>query len=121
MEQYVDENITDIFHFEIKCGMINLQPMIETMVKMEDKQRIVSTFFNTITEIVFHVAQKHPTLPLLFSGGVFQNKVLVEKISRRCKQEDRTAYFQNETAINDGGIALGQAWYALHHHSACNA
>jgi hydrogenase maturation protein HypF len=114
MEQYVDENITDIFHFEIKCGMINLQPMVENMVKMEDKQLMVSTFFNTITEIVFHVAQKHPTLPLLFSGGVFQNKVLVEKISRRCKKEGRTSYFQNETAINDGGIALGQAWYALH-------
>ena len=114
MEQYVDENITDIFHFEIKCGMINLQPMIESMVQMEDKQRMVSTFFNTITEIVFHIAQKHPTLPLLFSGGVFQNKVLVEKISRRCKQENRISYFQNETAINDGGIALGQAWYALH-------
>jgi hydrogenase maturation protein HypF len=114
MEKYVDENITDIFHYEIKCGMINLQPMVETMVKMEDKQRMVSTFFNTITEIIFKIAQKYPALPLLFSGGVFQNRVLVEKISRRCKQEDRTAYFQNETAINDGGIALGQAWYALH-------
>jgi len=51
---------------------------------------------------------------MLFAGGVFQNKVLVEKISKRCKEENRTCYFQNETAINDGGIALGQAWYALH-------
>lgn len=114
MEQYVDESITDIFHFEIECGIINLQPMIKSMVKMEDKQIMVSTFFNTVTEIIFQIAQKHPALPLLFSGGVFQNKVLVEKISRRSNKENRTYYFQNETAINDGGIALGQAWYALH-------
>jgi hydrogenase maturation protein HypF len=114
MEQYVDESITDIFPFEIDNGIINLQPIVKSMVQMEDKQLIVSTFFNTVTEIVFHIAQKHPTLPLLFSGGVFQNKVLVEKINRRCNKKKRTAYFQNETAINDGGIALGQAWYALH-------
>jgi hydrogenase maturation protein HypF len=114
MEQYVDESITDIFPFEMDDGIINLQPMVKSIVQMEDKQRMVSTFFNTITEIIFQIAQKHPTLPLLFSGGVFQNKVLVEKINRRCNKEKRTAYFQNDTAINDGGIALGQAWYALH-------
>ncbi|WP_308443043.1 carbamoyltransferase HypF [Sulfurovum sp. TSL1] len=121
MEQYVDENITDIFEFEIKSGTINLQSMVRSMVKMNDKQQMVSTFFNTITEIIFHIARKHPALPLVFSGGVFQNKVLVEKISSRCKVENRTFYFQNETAINDGGIAFGQAWYALHDYSTQNA
>ncbi|EIF51780.1 transcriptional regulatory protein HypF [Sulfurovum sp. AR] len=121
MEQYVDESITDIFHFEIENGMINLQSMVESMVQMEDRQRIVSTFFNTVVEIIFQIAQKHPTLPLLFSGGVFQNKVLVEKIIRRCKKENRNYYFQNDTAINDGGIAGGQAWHALHYYSTQNA
>jgi len=117
MEAYVDENITDIFEFEIDNGTINLESMVKAMVQMEDKHIMISTFFNTVTEIIFQIAQKHPSLPLLFSGGVFQNKVLVEKISRRCKQEKRSTYFQNETAINDGGIALGQAWYALHYIS----
>ncbi len=121
MEQYVDENHTDIFDFEIESGIINLQPMVEAIVQMEDKHVIVSTFFNTLTEIIFQIAKKHPELPLLFSGGVFQNRVLVEKIIRRCKEEDRAFYVQHETAINDGGIALGQAWYALHHHTAQNA
>lgn len=117
MEQYVDEKITESFPYEIDNGIINLQPMIESMMEMKDKKEIVSTFFNTLIEIIFHIAKKHTELPMLFSGGVFQNKVLVEKISRRCKAENRTCYFQNETAINDGGIALGQAWYALHHLS----
>jgi hydrogenase maturation protein HypF len=121
LEQYVDESITESFAFEIENGTINLQPMIQAMVKMKDKQHIVSTFFNTLIEIIFQIAQKHPSLPLLFSGGVFQNKVLVEKITKRCKEEDRTSYFQHETAINDGGIALGQVWYALHYLSGKEA
>jgi len=115
MEQYVDEGITESFPFEIDNGMITLQPMVEAMIKMEDKKEIVSTFFNTVTEMIFQVAVKYPSLPLLFSGGVFQNRVLVEKISRRCTDEKRSYYFQHETAINDGGVSLGQAWYALYH------
>lgn len=118
MEQYVDESITDFFPFEITRGTIDLKPMIRTMTKMKEKREMVSMFFNTVVEIIIKTAARHPGSPLLFSGGVFQNKVLVEKISRRCKQEHRTCYFQHETAINDGSIALGQAWYALHHLSA---
>jgi len=114
MEQYIDEKITGIFDFEIDNGIINLQPMIESMIKMKDKKEIVSTFFNTLIEMIFYIANNHTELPMLFSGGVFQNKVLVDKISKRCKAKNRTFYFQNETAINDGGIALGQAWFALH-------
>jgi len=118
MEQYVDESIIESFSFTLENGIINLRPMIQEMIKMEDKKEIVSRFFNTVTEIIFQIAIKYPMLPLLFCGGVFQNKVLVERISKRCKKEKRIYYFPNETAINDNGIALGQAWFALHHLSA---
>jgi len=114
MEQYVDESITKSFPFKIDDGMINLQSMVKIMIKMDDKIEIVSMFFNTVTEMIFQIAARYLSLPILFSGGVFQNRVLVEKISRHFKQENRRCYFQNETAINDGGIALGQAWYAAH-------
>ena len=114
MEQYVDETITESFPIEVKNGVIKLEKMITTMVTLDDKRIIVSMFFNTVIEIIFQIAQKYPALPLLFSGGVFQNKVLVEKIIKRCKKEDHKYYFQKETAINDGGISLGQAWYGYH-------
>ena len=114
MEQYVDDTITESFLFEIDNGVIKLEAMIQSIVEMDDKKIIVSMFFNTVIKMIFQIAKKYPDEVLLFSGGVFQNRVLVEKINRRCKEEDRTCYFQNETAINDGGISLGQAWYALH-------
>ena len=114
MEGYMDDTIVESFPFDIDNGLITLEAMIRSMVEMEDKKLIVSMFFNTVIEMIFIMAKKYPNLPLLFSGGVFQNKILVEKISKRCKVENRSYYFQNETAINDGGISLGQAWYALH-------
>ena len=118
MEQFVDERITESFPFEIQDNVIILEPMVKAMVGTEDKKKMVSTFFNTVIEMIFHMASQHPGLPLLFSGGVFQNRVLVEKIIQRSVKEKRTCYFQNETPLNDGGIALGQAWYALHYLSA---
>ncbi len=116
MEQYVDETITRSFPFDIIDRKIDLQPMICEMIVIEDKKELVSVFFNTISDMIFHIASQHPELPLLFSGGVFQNRVLVEKISNRCRDLNRTCYFQNNTPINDGGISLGQAWYALHQY-----
>lgn len=114
MEQYVDEYITTVFPFNINHGIIDLQQMIKAMLIMDDKKEIISTFFNTIVEIIFQISDDHPELPLVFSGGVFQNRVLVEKITKRCQDENRSYYFQNETPVNDGGISIGQAWYALH-------
>lgn len=117
MEQYVDESITEVLPFEINAGVIDIKPMIRAMIEMEDKKVIVSAFFNTLEELIFRIHADHSHLPLIFSGGVFQNKVLVEKISRRCKSENLEYYFNSQTAINDGGIALGQAWYGLNNQT----
>ena len=76
---------------------------------------------DTLGKILDEIAAKFPELPLLFSGGVFQNRVLVEKIIEKSKQMERLACFQHETALNDGGISLGQTWYALHNLCKKNA
>ncbi len=47
-----------VFPFEINNGIINLQPMIKSMIEMKDKKEIISTFFNTLIEIIFHIASK---------------------------------------------------------------
>jgi len=114
MEQYVDAAITRHFGYRIEEGVVDLEPMLRAITEMTDRVEIVSMFFNTLTEIICDIAAKYPELPLVFSGGVFQNRVLLERIARRCREMERSAYFQNETAVNDGGIALGQAWFALH-------
>ena len=114
IEGLVDTSITQAFTFTINDGLIDLEPMVREIIGMSDSVKIVSMFFNTLVNIIAEIALRHPDLPLLFSGGVFQNRVLVEKIDKRFNEMGRSVYFQNETAVNDGGISLGQAWFALH-------
>jgi len=118
MEQYLDETVIESFPFTIDRGIVNLELMLKEIIMMNDKHEIVSRFFNTLIEIMFQITSMYPALPILFCGGVFQNKVLVEKIIKRCIRENHIYYFPTQTAINDGGIALGQAWFALHHLSS---
>ena len=114
MESHVDAAITQSFSFDIDEGVIDLEAMLGEILKMKETVKIVSMFFNTLVEIILEISIKHPELPLVFSGGVFQNKVLVEKIEKKFEMLKRKVYFQNSTAINDGGVSLGQAWFALH-------
>ncbi len=114
MEACVDRSNTRHFPFSITEGRIDLEAMVRAIISMKQKREIVSMFFNTLVEIIVQVSRQHPDLPLIFSGGVFQNKVLAEKIVQRMQEEERSFYFQNTTPLNDGGISLGQAWYAVH-------
>ncbi|MCM2267588.1 MAG: carbamoyltransferase HypF [Elusimicrobiales bacterium] len=47
------------------------------------------------------------------SGGVFQNRVLLEGVSAALFKNGFKVYSNRQVPANDGGIALGQAWYAL--------
>ena len=43
------------------------------------------------------------------SGGVFQNKVLLEQVVRRLDEQGYEVLTQSRVPANDGGLALGQA------------
>jgi hydrogenase maturation factor HypF (carbamoyltransferase family) len=49
---------------------------------------------------------------LAFSGGVFQNALLVDLLIQNTKKT-KTVYFQKEVSPNDEGVALGQIAYYL--------
>ena len=47
------------------------------------------------------------------SGGVFQNRTLLELVTRGLRRAGLKVYSNRLVPANDGGLALGQAWYAL--------
>ena len=47
------------------------------------------------------------------SGGVFQNKILMEETLRRLRGECFTVYYNIHVPPNDGGIALGQNYIGM--------
>jgi len=48
-----------------------------------------------------------------FSGGVFQNRILLDWLSDELKKESFDFYFNEKVPSNDGGIALGQIYYYI--------
>lgn len=49
------------------------------------------------------------------SGGVFQNKILMEKSLEILRDNGFEVYYNKQVPTNDGGIALGQNYIGMHH------
>ena len=108
MEEFYDDSVRGFYPFEIKeeeeiIDIIDILPMIEAITKEPNPRIAISKFFNTLVEIIYTLYKKYK-LPLVLSGGVFQNRVLLRLIFDRTPD----AIISNEYPPNDGGIALGQ-------------
>jgi len=84
--------------------------MIEDLALEKSIELIAAKFHLTLVKWIIHVAQSEGCLSLSFSGGVFQNSVLVDLIHIMCA-EDFTLYFHNELSPNDENISYGQYIY----------
>ncbi|QFR48970.1 carbamoyltransferase HypF [Sulfurimonas lithotrophica] len=101
-EMAYNSDIEDTFKYKIDDGKINIE------YDFFDKN-LVSKFINTLVDIVFYISKKEK-MDVILSGGVFQNKTLLELIIKKLKDEKIKYYFQQKTPINDGGISLGQIY-----------
>ncbi len=104
LEELYEKGEKGTYSFEFKNGIINIRPLILEIIKEDNKSKAVSKFFNTLIEIIATIYKKHSNLPLVASGGVFQNKVLLELLIERFPN----IYLPSQIPPNDGGIALGQ-------------
>lgn len=105
-EMNYNPDIKECFVYKIVDGMIDIK------YDLFDKN-IVSKFINTLVKIIYDISKKED-LQVLLSGGVFQNKTLLELISKKFDKSNVNYYYQIETPINDGGISLGQIYYLLY-------
>ncbi|MCU6756968.1 Carbamoyltransferase hypF [uncultured Eubacterium sp.] len=48
------------------------------------------------------------------TGGTFQNKILMEGVLKKLRSRGFSPYYNISVSPNDGGIALGQAYIAMH-------
>ena len=104
LEEQYDASVTGYYPFGYQEGKIDILPTVAAILEEEDISVAVSKFFNSLVEIIAVVYAPYDDLPLVLSGGVFQNRVLLELIFRRFPD----AVIPNTIPPNDGGIALGQ-------------
>ena len=116
MENFVDDEIAQPFDFTVTNREIDVSLMVEQIVALstqsDAKRLIASRFIATVEAMMKHFVNLHTELPVVIGGGVFQNHALMSRLYRRFGE--RRFYAQQQTPVNDGGIALGQLYYAVH-------
>lgn len=77
----------------------------------EPNEVIAWKFFYSLAKLVARISSHFDVDRLAFSGGVFQNALLVDMIIEQL-QHKRQLYFHKQVSPNDECISLGQlAWY----------
>jgi len=99
------------YPFTIEGGVIEYTEMVREIVFEKEPKLIAAKFINTLCEIIILLAQQNRELSVVLCGGVFQNRVLVEKLKKRFESHSIEYYIAKETPVNDGAISLGQAYY----------
>lgn len=100
-------------------GALDWRPVIREIVGELQKQVapgiMAMRFHRAIAHLAIAQAEKYPQLPLVTSGGVFQNAVLLELLAEGCAS--RPAGWLCPTSIppGDGGLAVGQLAIAAAH------
>ena len=113
IEQYYDKTITQSFTYEIIEGKIKISSMIKQMILEKDKKQICSKFINTIGQIILDISSLHKDLPIVLGGGVFQNRILLELLINKFKEQNREFYYNKNIPLNDGGISVGQIYHLI--------
>jgi hydrogenase maturation protein HypF len=103
MEELYDSSVVGYYPFGYENGKIDVLPMLVEMLAQNNTTVAVSKFFHTLVEMIALVYAPYE-LPLVLSGGVFQNRVLLGLVLQRFPE----AIISNTIPPNDGGIALGQ-------------
>jgi hydrogenase maturation protein HypF len=75
--------------------------------------KISRIFHNTMSrivgELVFQLSRETSIKQVALSGGVFQNRLLLNLLTRELRDMDLVPLVQRKAPCNDGGISLGQA------------
>jgi hydrogenase maturation protein HypF len=102
------------YGYTLEKGVIDWEPMLRDIVAAPSPAAVAAGLHAALAEMIAGIAAQHRQKPVVLSGGVFQNKTLVEAVLRRLAGEGIRFYLQSATPVNDGGIALGQLYHALY-------
>jgi hydrogenase maturation protein HypF len=88
-----------------------------------DISLISSKFHNTLVQVILEVSEKIrkdvSINKVVLSGGVFQNKYLLEKTIHKLTQKGFKVFTNHQVPANDGGISLGQLVVASNTFKLC--
>lgn len=113
IEQNYDKSINESYEFILIDKKIDFSKIIKQMIEDNNTIIICSKFINTIVKIIIDISNKNEKLPIVLSGGVFQNKTLLELLTSKLDDLNKTYYYSKEIPLNDAGISVGQIYHLI--------
>ena len=111
LEALYDKNLDVCYKFSLNDGVIGFKDAFKSALK--DEPRVAATaFINGMADIIFEIS-KNEKKEILLSGGVFQNKTLLELIYKKFTEANLKFYINKQFCSNDSNVNLGQIYYYL--------
>lgn len=92
-----------------------LNTLVSERRKGTSTASLAAGFIRAISKLVVALAEHFPGYPVVLGGGVFQNRVLMDQLVPALEAAGRQVLTSETLPLNDGGIAAGQLWFAIHH------
>ncbi|HEA46944.1 MAG TPA: carbamoyltransferase HypF [bacterium] len=96
--------------------------IVEDLKKKVAEPIIAAKFHNTVAEFTLDVCKRLKKKTgidrVALSGGVFQNRLLLDKTLEKLRKNSFICYTHSRVPTNDGGISLGQAVIAAKKYQA---
>lgn len=113
IEQNYDDSISEYYSYKIIDKNIDLNSMIKEIIFDNDRKLICTKFINTLVQIILDISHNYKNLPVVLSGGVFQNRILLEILIAKFEEQGREFYFSKDIPLNDAGISVGQIYHQI--------
>lgn len=97
------------------CTQALVKRLCEGVQNGEDKNRLAYEFHSLLADMTAQacrtISERTGVKVCALSGGVFQNKLLLKMVKCRLEKMGLRVLIHSLVPANDGGIALGQAFY----------
>ena len=115
LESLVRKNCRESYPFDIKETIrfdATIRGIVDDLTRQVEPSIIASKFHNTIISVIFEAVntlrRNEGIIKVVLSGGVFQNKYLLEGTIALLEENNFNVYAHAAIPTHDGGIALGQ-------------
>jgi len=93
---------------------IIIRKILDSLDANFSKQKIAASFIYTLAKIIMRIADKENIRTIACSGGVFQNSVLIQMLSKMAENHQKEFKINRKLSANDENISFGQLRYYQH-------
>ncbi|NER29991.1 MAG: carbamoyltransferase HypF [Symploca sp. SIO1C4] len=115
------ENLNSLLYIETRPMW---QALLDDLKQNVPKSLIAAKFHyglaSAIATMVNHLSQYNVSNQVVLTGGVFQNRILLEQVMRCLEEKGITVLTHSLVPPNDGGLSLGQAVIAASKFVDCS-